>query len=60
MDVYFNIVLLFFLFVGVYVYIWWFDFVGVLFLVLYVIVDWVEMCMGNISRLMGSNVGDVL
>ncbi|VBB81499.1 Putative protein of unknown function [Podospora comata] len=59
-DVYFNIASLLFPLVGVHAHIWWLDPVGASLLALYVIVDWAETCMRNISRLTGSNVGDAL
>ncbi|KAK0736600.1 hypothetical protein B0T21DRAFT_333101 [Apiosordaria backusii] len=59
-DVYFNIASLLFPLVGVHAQIWWLDPVGASLLALYVIVDWAETCVRNISRLTGSNVSDAL
>ncbi|KAK4195718.1 hypothetical protein QBC40DRAFT_185177 [Triangularia verruculosa] len=59
-DVYFNIASLLFPLVGVHADIWWLDPVGASLLAVYVIIDWAETCMRNVSRLTGSNVGNAL
>ncbi|KAL2263961.1 hypothetical protein VTK26DRAFT_3955 [Humicola hyalothermophila] len=59
-DVYFNIVSLLFPLLGVTCDVWWLDPVGASLLALYVIFDWAETCIRNVSRLTGSNVGDAL
>ncbi|KAK0610697.1 hypothetical protein B0T17DRAFT_621158 [Bombardia bombarda] len=59
-DVYFNVVSLLFPLVGVTYKTWWLDPLGAALLAIYVIVDWAETCIENVSRLTGSNVKDTL
>jgi divalent metal cation (Fe/Co/Zn/Cd) transporter len=59
-DVYFNIVSLLFPLIGVTANVWWLDPAGASLLALFVIVDWAETCIRNVSRLTGSNVGYAL
>ena len=59
-DVYFNTASLLFPLIGVTADVWWLDPVGASLLAIYVIVDWAETCIRNVSRLTGSNVGDAL
>lgn len=59
-DVYFNTASLLFPLVGVAAQIWWLDPLGATLLAIYVICDWAETCIQNISRLTGSNVDDAL
>lgn len=59
-DVYFNTASLLFPLIGVAAQIWWLDPLGATLLALYVICDWAETCIENISRLTGSSVDDAL
>ncbi|KAK3345874.1 hypothetical protein B0T25DRAFT_520414 [Lasiosphaeria hispida] len=59
-DVYFNAVSLLFPLVGVAAGIWWLDPLGASLLAVYIILDWAETCLENVSRLTGSSVDPVL
>ncbi|KAK0724126.1 hypothetical protein B0H67DRAFT_597930 [Lasiosphaeris hirsuta] len=59
-DVYFHAVSLLFPLVGVAAGIWWLDPLGASLLAVYVILDWAETCLENVSRLTGSSVDPVL
>lgn len=59
-DVYFNLASLLFPLIGVKADVWWLDPVGASLLAVYVIFDWAETCIRNVSRLTGSNVSDGL
>ncbi|KAK3321876.1 hypothetical protein B0H66DRAFT_552845 [Apodospora peruviana] len=59
-DVYFNTASLLFPLIGVAANVWWLDPLGAALLALYVIYDWAETCLKNVSRLTGSSVDDAL
>lgn len=59
-DVCFNTASLLFPLIGVAAQIWWLDPLGATLLAIYVICDWAETCIENISRLTGSSVDDAL
>ena len=57
-DVYFNAVSLLFPLVGVLSSVWWLDPLGATLLSLFIIYDWSDTSVQNISRLTGSSVND--
>jgi len=59
-DVYFNIASLLFPLIGAQLDVWWLDPAGAIVLALYVIFDWADTCMQNVTRLMGSKVDESL
>jgi cation diffusion facilitator family transporter len=59
-DVYFNTLSLLFPLIGKAAGVWWLDPVGAAFLSLYIIYDWADTCLENVTRLCGSAVEDPL
>lgn len=59
-DVYFNTLSLLFPLIGHQLNLWWLDPVGAAILSLFIIYDWAETCLENVTRLSGSVVDDRL
>ncbi len=55
-DVYFNTASLLFPLIGQHFSIWWLDPLGAAILSLYIVYDWADTCLQNVSRLTGSNI----
>jgi len=55
-DVYFNTISLLFPLVGVAADVWWLDPLGAALLSLYIVYDWADTCVQNVSRLTGASV----
>ena len=59
-DVVFNTLSLLFPLIGHQLDLWWLDPAGAAFLSLFIIYDWAETCLENVTRLSGSAVSDQL
>lgn len=59
-DVYFNTLSLLFPLIGKHAGVWWLDPLGAALLSVYIIWDWAETCMQNVTRLCGLGVDDAL
>ncbi len=59
-DVYFNTLSLLFPLIGHQLNLWWLDPLGAALLSLFIIYDWAETCLENVTRLSGSKVDDRL
>jgi divalent metal cation (Fe/Co/Zn/Cd) transporter len=59
-DVYFNTLSLLFPLIGKHAGVWWLDPLGAALLSLYIIYDWADTCLENVTRLCGLAVDDTL
>ncbi|KAK8210677.1 hypothetical protein IWZ01DRAFT_290397 [Phyllosticta capitalensis] len=57
-DVYFNTLSLLFPVIGYHAHLWWLDPVGASLLSLFIIYDWADTCLQNVTRLTGSAASD--
>ncbi|KAK7550109.1 hypothetical protein IWX49DRAFT_149585 [Phyllosticta citricarpa] len=57
-DVYFNTLSLLFPVIGYHAHLWWLDPVGAALLSLFIIYDWADTCLQNVTRLTGSAASD--
>ncbi|KAK7534977.1 uncharacterized protein J3D65DRAFT_629619 [Phyllosticta citribraziliensis] len=57
-DVYFNTLSLLFPVIGFHAHLWWLDPVGAALLSLFIIYDWADTCLQNVTRLTGSAASD--